>query len=99
MHSVAVGGIPVAPGGASAAVLGGAEALLESSREWIQLEAPCRKSLSSSAVSLLTRLSVLTFSTCVSVCGSLPAEGGMDERLARRERCTTEIKSVFVILL
>ena len=74
MHTVTVGGIPVAPGGASAAVLGVAEALLGSSSEWIQLEAPCRKSLSSSAVSLLTRLSVLTFSTCVSVCGPLPGK-------------------------
>lgn len=95
MHTVIVGGIPVAPGGASAAVLGEGEALFESSREWIQLEAPCLKSLSSSAVSLLTRLIVLTFSTCVSVCGSLPGEGVTEERLA--PKIDVQQASVFVI--
>lgn len=84
MHTVSAGGIPVAPGGASAAVLGGAVALLGSSREWIQLEAPCRKSLSSSAVSRLTRLSVLTFSTCASVSGSLPEDEETEEGLVWR---------------
>lgn len=85
------GGIPVAPDGASAAVLGEAEALLESSREWIQLEAPCLKSRSSSAVSLLTRLRVLTFSTGVSVCGSLPKEGRIEQRSMLKIRCTVKV--------
>lgn len=69
-----MGAVPVAPGGGSSAEPGEAGALLESSSEWIQLEAPCLKSRSMSAVSLLTRLSVLTRSTCASVCGSLPEE-------------------------
>ncbi len=90
IHTVTVSCVPVAPSGASAAALGVAEALLGSSREWIQLEAPCRKSLSSSAVSLLTRLSVLTFSTCVSVCGSLPGERDTEEELAGKDRRTRD---------
>ncbi len=96
MHTATAGGIPVAIGGASVAVLGEAEALLGSSREWIQLEAPCRKSRSSSAVSLLTRLSVLTFSTCVSVCGSLPAEGVTEEGFVGKEGDRQRLK-VFLL--
>lgn len=101
MDTVTVGGVPVALGGASAAVLADARALLESSREWIQLEAPCLKSLSSSAVSLRTMLSVLTFSICASVCGSLPGEGVMEEEEEERtlweNRFRTGIISVSVV--
>lgn len=93
LTTITVTCIPVASVGASGAVLVEAGALLESSREWIQLEAPCRKSRSRSAVSLLTRLSVLTFSTCFSVCGPLPGE----EDIKEGSKCTKWIK-VFVIL-
>lgn len=68
------------PGGGSAAAPADGGALLESSREWIQLDAPCLKSLSSSAVSLLTMLNVLTLSICASACGSLPGGGSDGER-------------------
>lgn len=47
-------------------------ALPLSNREWIQLVAPCLKSLSSRAVSLRTILKVLKISTCFSTCGSVP---------------------------
>lgn len=72
--------VPVDPGGGSTVAPADGGALLESSREWIQLEAPCLKSLSSSAVSLLTILSVLTLSICASACGSLPGGGSEGER-------------------
>lgn len=87
-HTKTNGCLPGASGGASAAAPAEAEDLLGSSRAWIQLVAPCRKSRSSSAVSLFTMLSVLTFSTCFSVCGPLPGERDTRERKGRW--CTGE---------
>ena len=78
-HTVSLSGrcVPVAAEGA----------LFGSSRAWNQLEAPCLKSRSSSAVSLLTRVMVLTFSTCFSAWASTPGGRG------RSEEQTSELQS------